>query len=230
MKAYLINLKRDEVRLAAQREQFARCGLNFERVEARTEGRLDRFRWWCAVLRAPVQGELGCAASHLECYRRLIAGGDGCAAIFEDDVKLGAGIRSALAVAEAKCREDARAVVMMSDHRKKREGELGEGAEIRTEKTDWEECSEGYVIGREAARRLLEKETKTRVPIDYWAYFARKGWIRLYRTVPAVCAQDRVAFGSNLGERYVVAGKSWRERTWWRLRRLIGSVIDRLLG
>ena len=230
MKAYLINLKRDEARLKAQREQFARFGVEFERVEAKTGGELDRFRWWCAVLRPPVQGELGCAASHLACYRRLLAGGDTCAAVFEDDVKLGAGIQSALKAAEAKCLEDAQAVVMMSDHRRTKAGELGVDGDAKVEKTDWEECSEGYVIGREAARLLVAHQTKTRVPIDYWTYFARKGWIRLYRTVPAVCAQDQISFKSNLGARYVVAGKGWRERAWWRLRRMAGGALDRLFG
>ena len=228
MKRYLINLAEDGERMAAQREQFAARGLEFERVEAKTEGELDAFRWWCAVLRPPVKGELGCAASHLECWRRLAASGEECAAVFEDDVKLGPSIREALAQAEAWCREHPRAVVLLSDHRRSFEGELGEAGEVKVEGTDWDECSEGYVIGREAARRLWAKEKRTRVPVDYWGYFAQKGWIELYRTVPAVCGQEKGRFGSRLGERYVVKGELWRVRAWWRVRRIIGTLLDRL--
>lgn len=244
MKRYLINLAEDGERMAAQREQFAARGLEFERVEAKTEGELDAFRWWCAVLRPPVKGELGCAASHLECWRRLAASGEECAAVFEDDVKLGPSIREALAQAEAWCREHPRAVVLLSDHRRSKEGELEVGSEgvgsegvgsegvgelgVRVEGTDWDECSEGYVIGREAARSLWAKEKRTRVPVDYWGYFAQKGWIELYRTVPAVCGQEKGRFGSRLGERYVVKGELWRVRAWWRVRRIIGTLLDRL--
>ena len=234
MKNYLINLAKDAERLSAQRDQFARAGLEFERVEAKTDGELDGFRWWCAVLRPPVRGELGCAASHLECYRRLLAGGDACAAVFEDDVKLGDGIKAVLTMAADWCRAHPRAVVLLSDHRRSKEGELGVGSEgvgeleVRVERTDWDECSEGYAIGREAAAKLLVKERRTRVPIDYWGYFAKKGWIELYRAVPAVCRQDQARFGSNLGERYVVKGKGRLERMWWRVRRLAGTLLDRL--
>jgi glycosyl transferase family 25 len=231
MKAYLINLAHETERLETQREQFASRGVEFERVEAKTEGELDKFRWWCAVLRPPVKGELGCAASHLECWRRLLESGEACAAVFEDDVILGPAIREALQKAEAWCCEHPRAVVLLSDHREKccqggNVASANTNFQLRVEKTEWDECSEGYVIGREAARTLGEKEAKTRVPIDYWGYFAKKGWIELYRAVPASCSQDKARFASSLGERYVVAGKGRRERAWWMIRRAIGKLLD----
>lgn len=30
------------------------------------------------------------------------------------------------------------------------------------------------------------------------------------------------------GERYVVKGELWRVRAWWRVRRIIGTLLDRL--
>ena len=241
MKLYLINLAVDGERLETQKEQFAARGLEFERVEAKTEGELDAFRWWCAVLRPPVKGELGCAASHMECWRRLEESGEECAAVFEDDVKMGERIKEALEAAEEWCRAHPRAVVLLSDHRRSFEGEMEEARSafargatarqgVKVEETGWDECSEGYVIGREAAKRLGKKEKRTRVPVDYWGYFAGKGWIELYRVVPAVCGQEKERWGSRLGERWVVKGKRWRERVWWRMRRCIGRVVDRIIS
>jgi len=235
MKAYLINLEKDTNRLAVQRLQFAGLAIGFERVAAFETAEVSGFRWWCAVLRPVVKGELGCAASHCECYRRLVSSGEECAAVFEDDAVLSGLAVSALEDAGTFCRRNPRAVVLLGDHRESKDGRmqsdkaLPAGRSVAIVHTEWDHCSEGYVIGREAAARLLEMQSPVRVPADWWGYFRHKRWIDLYRVVPPVCGQQTSRFGSNVGERYVCEGKGLRERVWWRIRRIVGVALDAVL-
>ena len=234
MKSYLINLDRDVARLAAQREQFASLGISFERVSAFETARIDAFRWWCAVLRPVVKGELGCAASHCECYRRLLESECDCAAIFEDDVVCSERTVFALEEARRSCREHPRAVVLLGHHHNSKSGEIvhGEatdGIGVHVVPETWDHCSEGYVIGRDAAATLLRKQSPVRVPIDWWGYFDKKRWIDLYRTEPPVCRQQTERFASNIGERYVANKAGFAERIWWRMRRLAGVALDTLM-
>lgn len=229
MKNYLINLDKDAQRLAMQKKQFAEAGMRFERVRACETGEKDAFRWWCAVLRPTVKGELGCAASHCKCYRRILAEGERAGAIFEDDVVFANGIAEALRIAEEQCLRDPQSVVLLSDHRGgSKAGSMGEG-ERKLLSTDGDDCAEGYVIGREAARILAEKQRRIRVPSDWWRYFVRKGWIRLYRIEPAIVGQRCDSFASNIEERYVAKEHNFANRVWWRIRRAIGVGIDAIL-
>lgn len=233
MKRYLINLAEATDRLETQTAQFGGLGLSFERFEAcRDDERMvDRFRWWCAVLRPRVRGEVGCARSHATIYEKIARDKDSCAAVFEDDVICSEALPQALAAAERKCEEDPLAVVLLADHRRVKQGErlADKDAQIRIEPTDWDFCSEGYVIGREAATALARIQRHIRVPADSWGYFRKKGHIRLYRAVPPVCGQD-LCFASSIGKRYVAAEHGIVERVWWRVRRLAGFVIDGILN
>lgn len=231
MTSYLINLNRDEERLSAQREQFGRLGISFERVHASESAEYDKFRWWCAVLRPVVRGELGCAASHLECYRRLLASQDACAAVFEDDVLLSDGIRDALGEAERFCTINREAVVLLGSHWRSKSGDIAVEVDARSKivPIEWDNCSEGYVIGRDAALKLLRGQSPVRVPADWWRYFRKKGWIELFHSEPSVCAQQVERFKSNIEERYVANQAGALGRVWWRLRRIVGVSIDTLM-
>ena len=233
MKNYLINLDRDKERLLMQERQFSRFDMAYERVAAIENAARNRFRWWCAVLRPVVKGELGCAASHCECYRRLVESGEPCAAVFEDDVALGDDVKATLGMAEKFCEEKMEAVVLLGDHRKRMSGEKPQVAcngERRIVKAEWDNGSEGYVIGRVAAATLLSRQSPVRVPADWWRYFAKKGWIELYRSSRPVCWQPEGVFESNIGVRYVVAeDPSVARRMVWRIKRMLGVVIDTLI-
>ncbi len=235
MKVYLINLDKDADRLAVQRMQFGALDVGFERVAALETAEVSGFRWWCAVLRPVVKGESGCAASHCECYRRLAASGEECAAVFEDDAVLSGPAVPAVENAAAFCRDNPRAVVLLGDHRESKDGRICSGKSLPAGRfvgivpAEWDHCSEGYVIGREAAAKLLEMQSPVRVPADWWGYFRHKGWIDLYRVDPPVCGQQTSRFVSNVGERYVCGGRGFRERAWWRIRRIVGVVLDAVL-
>ena len=231
MTAYLINLKDETARLAKVRGQFQRLGLAFERLEAETEGPLDSFRWWCTTLRPVIHGEVGCACSHLKAYRTMLERGEKCAAVFEDDVVLSPRIRDALTLAEKSCLDDPKRVVLLGFHHRSKRGERTASADatLRIVPEDWDFCTEGYVIGREAAANLLRGQRRIRVTADNWHYFRTKGWITLSRVLPPVCEQDTDLFASALGRRYVAAEHGFAARMWWKFRRAIGTALDRLL-
>ena len=233
MKRYLINLAEAAERLEAQKVQFGRLGLPFERFEAcRDDERfVDRFRWWCAVLRPRVKGEVGCARSHVAIYEKIATGKEQCAVVFEDDIICSEALPQALVAAERKCEEDPLAVVLLADHRRGKQGErlADKDVRIRIEPTDWDFCSEGYVIGRGAAAALARIQRHIRVPADSWGYFRKKGHIRLYRVVPPVCGQN-LHFVSSIGKRYIAAEQGFFVRVWWDVRRLAGFVMDGILN
>ena len=229
---YLINLDEAKERLKAQKAQFGGLGLTFERFEAcrDDERSVDRFRWWCAVLRPRVKGEVGCARSHATICEKIAADRESCAAVFEDDIVCSEALPQALVAAERKCVEDPLAVVLLADHRRVKQGErlADMDARIRIEPTDWDFCSEGYVIGRRAAAALARIQRHIRVPADSWGYFRKKGYVRLYRVVPPVCGQD-LRFVSFIAKRYVATEHGCAERVWWRMRRIVGVALDTIM-
>ena len=233
MTSYLINLDRDAERLRFQERQFAKLGLAFERVSACHDdpGEFDRFRWWCAVLRPAVRGEIGCVRSHVRVLSTMLARGEAVAAVFEDDVVLSGAAPRALAAAEAACRENPRRLVLLGDHRRAKAGEplASADAQVIVEPTVWDFCSEGYVIGAEAAANLVRVQSRVRTTADAWGYYNHKGWVELARVTPPVSGQEVEAFESQVGVRYVVAGKGPAARCWWTLRRAVGMTLDCIL-
>lgn len=233
MKSYLVNLEEDQTRLDFQVGQFRRLGLDFERIEGCRDDRskFSAFRWWCTVLRPVVRGEIGCALSHREIYRLMIARDEECATVFEDDVVLSLRVAEALPMAEALCRKDPLAVVLLSDHRQgnRRDSLAESGDPLSIVETDLDFCTEGYVIGRAAAKALAWAQKKIRVPADSWKYFSRKGWVNLYRFKPALCCQANEMFDSHIDEYYVVGNQPFWDKCWWKVCRAVGVMLDFLL-
>ena len=97
MKVFVINLDRNADRLTFVSRQLAEQGVAFERfaaVDGRALDPAERKRCYSHVralldrgygLRA---GELGCALSHVNIYRRMVAEGLEMACVLEDDVTL----------------------------------------------------------------------------------------------------------------------------------------------
>lgn len=233
MNCYVINLDRATDRLAFQKEQFARFGLKFERVSACEDdaSAVDRFRWWCAVLRPRVRGVVGCVLSHVKAAKLMLSRGEPCAAIFEDDVEMSECIGEALRMAEEVCLRDPMQVVLLGKHHRTKRGEdvAAAGAKLEIVDEDWDFCAEGYVLGKEAARNLAEHQQRVRTYPDAWGYFRKKGWIRLSRVVPPITRQAVDEYASSLRSRYMVAGRGLPERCWWKARRVVGVILDALM-
>lgn len=93
--ALIINLDRERGRWAHISSEAARAGLDFERVKA--VAGLDvpdhlRSRFFSGDARTPASlllpGEVGCYASHLLAYERILESGVDWALVLEDDVRL----------------------------------------------------------------------------------------------------------------------------------------------
>ena len=87
--AYLINLDRSPLRLAAAVAALARLPVAVERLAAVDGSALtppDPAPALAALGRALTPGEVGCSLSHLAAARRIVAAGHPVALVFEDDV------------------------------------------------------------------------------------------------------------------------------------------------
>jgi glycosyl transferase, family 25 len=91
---YVINMAKDERRMASIAQQLNAQGLAFERVEAvvgreltAEQKRASFSRFWYGLLqgRKPSDGELGCNLSHRSVWKLMLERGQGWAIIFEDD-------------------------------------------------------------------------------------------------------------------------------------------------
>src|ERR1700682_2069252 len=90
MFAFLINLDRSKDRLAYMQGQFARAGLEFERVSAVDGTDLpDALKAYFVADTRLSSGEIGCYASHLAVWMKIATGTHGEAVLVcEDDMIL----------------------------------------------------------------------------------------------------------------------------------------------
>lgn len=104
-----INLASQPQRWAATQRRFAAAGLPLERLEAvdgaALGGGAEALGYDPALNRRqhhmPLRpGEIGCYASHLAAWRRLVASGARALAVFEDDVEIDPGLAAVLAAIE----------------------------------------------------------------------------------------------------------------------------------
>ena len=127
MKVFLINLDVDKKRLAVADAQLRQLGVEYERIpavygkalsEAERRVAVNRFRWWCAIGRPILPGEIGCALSHYHIYRRLIDESIPYACILEDDVVLEREFKDQLAFVESRLSPKDPDVILLSNHTK----------------------------------------------------------------------------------------------------------------
>lgn len=202
MKSYLINLDRSPSRLVEAGAQLSAAGIDYVRVPA-TDGQtltLDviskecsRFGFLLANARRIKVNELGCAMSHRECWRRLLASAEDRAAVFEDDVQID-GVRYAIAMKLIEKEDDGHPAVWLLNHRNKVVDPgvatsvqlLGTVDEIHT-------CwgAEGYVLNRAAAEILVRLQTPVVHVADDWSVYARRG-IDVRIVFPTVCGLRNV--------------------------------------
>lgn len=234
MKLFVINLDRQPERLRRMESLFEGLGLRFSRVSAVDGLRLsvEEMRRWQSAragsreLRA---GETACFLSHRECWRRIVGEALPSAAIFEDDVHMGADAAALLSSGgwvpegadvvkiETKLqyaqvdRSVAGAVAGRTLHRL-RSRHAGAG---------------GYIVTRKGAEKLLAMSETFGSPVDQFIFnldLPSGASLEIYQMLPAVCVQDFVVkepamvvgLGSDLhdertGEKLKGLGKLWRE-------------------
>lgn len=202
VRIFYVNLARRPERRAFMERQFDALGLCAERVEAvdgcampvaEREKAVSRFRWWCANGYRARDGEIGCALSHQSIYRRMVAEEIPCACILEDDVTLTPGFIEMLAAGERFFAKQGVATVLILTPYKGRASR--DTVAPRFDKVSSAASAGGYVLGQDAARRLLAVNSPLHTTIDNWGRLCRLGGIGLYDASPVVCHQD--GYGEN---------------------------------
>ena len=249
MKVFLINLDSDIDRLNVADAQLCRLDVYYERFpavyakamqSAEKNKKVNRFRWWCANGRKILDGELGCALSHMGIYRKMLAEGIEKACILEDDVVIDNRFPMVLANLEKQYDPNTPHVVLLSNHMEPPKGQVGDPFvgyltepglnDFRVEFCGWDTFAEGYVIGTAAAKAILSQNDPIIAPCDSWCRWQDNGAIKLYRAYPTVCCQNKYGFESNmLSDAFLSKDLPTLKRFWYKVQRFIGLKIDQML-
>lgn len=217
MHAYVINLARSTDRRQHIEAELAKVGLGYEVVPAVDGRKLDLSGpqlvrpgepgQFCSpdwATRSAIPGVVGCSLSHLLVYERVLASGAEAAVVLEDDIALALDLAqvtdalpSHLSGAEVVLLNfDSRDTCRMSS-----QGALAlPGGRMLCLPLDVDQphSSAGYVITREACRRMLDQMTPARASSDDWAFHYRQGVIDRLRCVVPMPIQKSPRFPSTI--------------------------------
>ena len=239
MKVFLINLDRDQERLRAADAQLKALGVDYERIPAvygkglsQEEKRrgVNRFRWWCAVGRPMIDGELGCALSHQKVYHRMVEDGLPMACVLEDDVVLDGRVSQLLSSLEQMIDPARPQLVLLSNHTGNAIAKPDDEA-FGFVPSAGAMFAEGYVLTRQAAANLLMANCPMIVPADHFGRWVKTGAIELYHSYPTVCRQDKVSFETSTQPEgcFDVRKLSRPLLVLYKFSRVLGKTMDWLL-
>jgi len=151
------------------------------------------------------EGMAGCALSHLRVYQKMIADGLDTALVLEDDVTL-PGDLDGLADALAEHTDGAELVLLNYDSKDtcemSREGAIdlpGSRRLVLPIDVRQPASSAGYLITRQAAKRMSESVLPVRVSPDDWWFFYREGALDRIRCVVPLPVAKSARFESTIG-------------------------------
>jgi glycosyl transferase family 25 len=243
LKAYLINLDRSHDRLSHMQLELDRAGVAFERIAAvdgstlNTEA-LDDFRRARQALNPAgwLPGEVGCFLSHFEAWRRIVSAADAWSTVFEDDLRVSPDLGRLLTSTD--WIPDDADIIRLEANRSMR---LTNGRVIRAipgrrlyRVRSGTPGTAGYVISREACRRLVQTPPHLHTSLDVFLFKPRMSSVarqlRRYQVVPAMCVQNEVLEGGRSQLKSLIKtrqtrGRGYREQSnpllrLWPVRRL----------
>ena len=233
MKTYLVNLDRCPARLAFVREQLERFSLPFERVSAvdgKSLRRIEIFRK-CSQLHAfaihnryLMRGEIGCALSHLEVYRRMAAENVDLALVLEDDVEFTEEFPAVLRNGESFVDPAAPQVMLFSSYCDDMPDARRTGI-LRSPKHFW--CTDAYLITLPAAKAILHENTPVVTVADSWCRWERTCGLQLYRIYPTTVRQKGGEFKTEIGKK---GNRSIFMRVYLRVFGSLNPLLDRALS
>lgn len=229
MKTFVINLDRNEGRLAAVSKRLAERGIAFERfpaVDGRVLGLAEKQRCYSAVWTSLVRGhgllpgELGCTLSHLRVYRKMVEERLGMACVMEDDAFPEPGFYNALTKLETELDVRRAQVVLLSPISYEREAVRSQTPGLRRILDGM--FTDAYVITLPAAEAILRQNDPIHCMCDYWGYLSRRAHFELYQFVPSISRQDSAGFGTDVAGAKPAWVGTWR----WKMWRLFGKTVD----
>ncbi|HEY2641258.1 MAG TPA: glycosyltransferase family 25 protein [Streptosporangiaceae bacterium] len=209
MHAYVVNLARSPDRRAHISAQLARTGIQYEVVPAVDGRELDLGNTELfdpALIRRSGfrPGAAGCALSHLEVYRRVLADGRDQALVLEDDVNLPADLAI---VADAVAAEMSATEVVLLNFHSIEPCRITNAGSVRLPSSrrlvhlvdEAQASSTGaYMITREACRRMLQTCLPLRSQPDDWALFHQEGSIDVLRCVVPMVVTNALKFRTTI--------------------------------
>ena len=235
MRTFLVNLDKSVERLKIAHERAAAAGVEFERFSA-VDGRAlpeeeirrvsSPFRQWCALGYCLNRGEIGCALSHLEIYRKMAEENISLALVLEDDVLYLGDVHAELREVEKFAditRPQAFQLVNIVDGKRVLVTDRFGCEPIRSAM-----YTSSYALTLPAAKALLKQNLPLIVPADGWGRWVRHKVIELYQVYPAVFGQW--SDGSYVLDPTQARGSLTRWGRWIRkLKRCIGVALDRMM-
>jgi glycosyl transferase family 25 len=213
MHAYVVNMARSADRRSSITAGLERVGQDYE-ILAAVDGQaldfsdpaissqlmpgfLDKFR----------PGEAGCALSHINIYRKILADGLDRALVLEDDVILPPELPQ-IAEAAARCLEGAEVALLCFDSNEnevvrlsRRDAiDLPAGRQLVSPlEVGQLRSTAGYVIAREACERMIKLGVPIEAKADGWAHFRQIGALDRVRCVVPLGVHKDPGFGSTIG-------------------------------
>ena len=239
MKVYVINLAKNTERLARIKTRLDQLHVDFERVEAvngrdmcTTEKRLHTaaFKWWCIRGTFPRDGEIGCALSHMDVYRRLVCSGDPCCCVLEDDDTILDGFVEQLNRIEQWIASSRPQVLLMTNY-----SETVDPGRWEVVQSVGDTSTEAYVITRQAAINLLHKAYPVFSPSDGWRFWVSRGWIEIFHAFPTMVPStwQNPGYTSDVcpeGEKVVrVSEMTFVKKVLWKFGRVVGRCLSYIL-
>ncbi len=228
MRVYVINLARSVDRRAHITAELKKTGLDYQIITA-VDGRdldlsdLTIVDPSLATKTVSMAGAAGCALSHLNAYRDIIAAGLDAALVLEDDVILPADLGS---LVDAVAGQLAGAEVVLLNYstpyppcKFSREGSIHLPSSrllaLSIDAEQWIVSSSAYIITREACERMIKCMPPVQVPIDDWRFFYREGVLDRMRCVAPVPVLNNYKLVSTIGS--YTLGNGLKARILWPL-------------
>lgn len=239
MKIYVINLAKNQERMAKMDVQLKSLHVNYERYEAvfgknipenEIKSLYNPFAWWCTQGYPIRRGQLGCALSHLNLYRKFLASDELCCCIMEDDLAIDSKLLHVLEYIEGIIGTWKPRAVLLHKHFS---GAQPIGDQVQVVKIAYERCSDAYVINRRGAEVLLSVNFPIKRPCDHWSAFARKGKLELFQAFPTTCSQVWDAdYKSDVyvGECVDVTKMGSLDVIIWKCKRIVGKLLSFVCG
>ncbi len=213
IKTLVLNLDRSPDRLEAIGAQFKAMGVPFERMSA-VDGKAaseEDFQKFCSTRNACNtwnRGKMGCFLSHYNAWQIAANSPDPYTAVFEDDMHLSPSLKEFLETDSWIPRECEIVRLETSTNRIWLGNDVlatKAGREVkRVKSTTW--CTGGYIISRDAARKLLALPENTHDSVDYFLFCFEKSDVpkslHISMVSPALCVQDKFNHEDNKNIRF----------------------------
>jgi glycosyl transferase family 25 len=204
MKAHVINLDRNHERLQALKSQLDALGIPFERCPA-VDGKnfsdddFQRLKTTRPKFREDwPRTKMACFLSHRAVWQKIAVSGDRHAAVFEDDLHVADDLKGF--IEKDSWIPDGIDIIRLEPSTNRVLLSVTpvvswQGRQLhKVQSTSW--CAGGYIIGREAAKRLIDLPEKDQVGSADYTLFSYEDSIiapklNTLQVSPALCIQDK---------------------------------------